>query len=115
MRRKQHMQIGALVGGVAYIGYCSYRKKQDENYEFNPLSFGACILAGMVGGRLPDIIEPAIDPNHRKFWHSLTCAGVLSTGHFMLPAQLKAATLPLLMGYNSHLVADSQSSKLPWI
>jgi membrane-bound metal-dependent hydrolase YbcI (DUF457 family) len=115
MRRKQHMQIGAFIGGAAYIGYYLYRKEQNADHEFNGLAFVGSVLAGMAGGRLPDLIEPANDPNHRKFWHSLTCAGVLNTGYGFLPAPLKAAALPLLAGYNSHLAADSISSPLPWI
>lgn len=109
------MQIGAIAGGFAYAGYYTYRKNQDENYEFNPLTLGMFILAGVAGGRLPDLLEPANDPNHRKFWHSMTCAGVLNVGHCFLPAPLQPATLPLLFGYNSHLLADSTTSPLPVI
>jgi membrane-bound metal-dependent hydrolase YbcI (DUF457 family) len=115
MRRKQHMQIGAIIGAVAYGGYYFYRKSRDEYYEFNPVAFGASILAGVVGGRLPDIIEPARNPGHRKFWHSLTCAGILNAGHCFLPIPLKTVTRPFLWGYNSHLAADSKTSSLPWI
>ena len=115
MRRKEHMQIAALVGGIAYVGYYLYRKNQDEDYEFNPLALVASVGLGMLGGRLPDIIEPAIHPRHRKFWHSWTCAGVLNAGHWFLPAPLKAATVPILVGYNSHLLADSTTSPLPKI
>jgi len=115
MRRKQHMQIGAIVGGTAYVGYYFYRKSQDENHEFDPVAFAASILLGMVGGHFPDIIEPACHPRHRKFWHSWTCAGVLNTGHCFLPAPLKEVTWPVLWGYNSHLLADNTTSPLPKI
>lgn len=38
---------------------------------------GACIAAGIAAScmpSLPDILEPAVNPNHRQFFHSLTSA-----------------------------------------
>ncbi len=40
MRRKEHMQIAAIVGGIAYVGYYLYRKNQDEDFEFNLPDWG---------------------------------------------------------------------------
>lgn len=42
----------------------------------------ACI--GATCGTLPDLLEPAIHPNHRQFFHSLLCAGLIGTGLYGL-------------------------------
>jgi len=36
-----------------------------------------CSLSGMGGGVMPDILEPAVSPNHRSVAHSLVAAGGL--------------------------------------
>jgi len=40
-------------------------------------------LAGACG-TLPDILEPALNPNHRRFFHSLGFAGLLGYGAYKL-------------------------------
>lgn len=42
-----------------------------------PLAAGAL---GMLCTNLPDILEPATSPNHRKVFHSVTCAVVIAVG-----------------------------------
>jgi len=40
----------------------------------------AAAVAGAMLGTLPDILEPALHPNHREFFHSLACAGLIGLG-----------------------------------
>ena len=75
---------------------------------------GAC-------GALPDIIEPADNPNHRALFHSLACAGLLTYGAFgkltaVLWPENKHAIRIATLSYLSHLLLDSETPKgLPMI
>lgn len=40
--------------------------------------FVGAALGGRVGGVAPDVVEPALTPNHRAFAHSLVAAGLLA-------------------------------------
>lgn len=42
-----------------------------------PLAGGA--LAGILT-KLPDVLEPAVHPQHRQFFHSVACAALVATG-----------------------------------
>ena len=60
---------------------------------------------------LPDILEPADGPDHRKFFHSLTAAGLVAhamsgkhTENYSEPACRLLAALG--MGYLSHIALD---------
>ena len=44
---------------------------------------GGC-AGGYCFGTLPDLVEPAINPHHRQFFHSLVFAGLLSYGVYKL-------------------------------
>ncbi|MDO8932345.1 MAG: metal-dependent hydrolase [Rhodocyclaceae bacterium] len=37
----------------------------------------AAACGGAVFGTLPDILEPATNPRHRQFFHSVVCAGAV--------------------------------------
>jgi len=69
--------------------------------------------AGALGGMLPDILEPATNPCHRKFFHSFTF-GIVVTGSAVgvavqknIDLDLKEAVGLLAAGYLSHLVMDA--------
>ena len=56
--------------GVA-VGILTFLRLGDEPSANDPLvDFGVVALAGSIGGKLPDILEPATSPNHRAFFHS---------------------------------------------
>ncbi|WP_040508679.1 metal-dependent hydrolase [Leptospira wolffii] len=74
---------------------------------------------GAIGGKLPDIFEPADHPNHRQGAHSVA---------FISPSYVSFQELkkkypeweviidPLLAGYASHLLLDSETPMgIPWI
>lgn len=63
-----------LGAGLALAGAAAYVEKQEGEITAKPLLAGA---GGFVFGTLPDLIEPALHPNHRQFFHSfLVLAGV---------------------------------------
>lgn len=83
----------------------------DPTKQFDWGEFLVCTAAGGAAALLPDILEPADSPNHRKFFHSITAAGLVvysmsgrHTEDCAKPA-LKLLTI-LGMGYLSHLALD---------
>jgi len=81
------------------------------------------IIAGYVGaafGTLPDILEPAHNPNHRQFFHSLIFAGLVGVAcrkiYSWQPATVEEKTMRFLLlltggAYLTHLAMDAFSSK----
>jgi hypothetical protein len=69
--RKQHAVLG-FTAGVGGYALHSYIKEEKTSL---PELFGAG-LSGVAGAFLPDIIEPATNPNHRSFFHSVSFVGV---------------------------------------
>ena len=129
MNSKQHIKISTIGGAAiaATINTIKQLKEQSENPEqkFNFQSLLKSIAIGAFGGfaasTLPDILEPATNPNHRKFFHSLTFASLILYGNHklnksQLPTELKQAVSALSVGYGLHLGADLTTPKsLPLI
>lgn len=75
---KTHMLSGTILGGLVMIG-SDLRKRM-----FNPIKILLGIGISALASRLPDILEPATSPNHRRFFHSvaflalvtIACCGV---------------------------------------
>src|ERR1039457_5903832 len=61
-----HAQVGAVAGAATYLGMSAHSKR-----EIRPEEMGACCLIGLAFASLPDIIEPALTPNHRSVAHSV--------------------------------------------
>lgn len=77
-------------------------------------------LASACFPSLPDVLEPALHPNHRKFFHSLAFAGLLGYGVYHLygwqPEDawhqlVRAAGLVLGAAYLAHLARDAFTAK----
>jgi|SRR5579863_293195 len=109
---KEHAMIGAGVGALGWFLYC---KVVDR-----PIKFGELVAAGgvgMVGRLLPDLLEPALHPNHRQFFHSLAASALLVKANHhlwqsrLVPAEARGAVHLLSLGYLSHLAADGQTPK----
>ena len=90
-----------------------------EEGEITGKSLAAGGLAALTA-RLPDILEPAYHPNHRQFFHSLTCAGLLVGGMYHLykwetedefEKFLRFAGLVAGGSYLIHLLCDSRTPK----
>jgi membrane-bound metal-dependent hydrolase YbcI (DUF457 family) len=109
---KTHMLIGGAAGITAYAVYCHY-----QNREFKLLDAVGSAIISVVGGIAPDIIEPALDPNHRAFFHSLVGGttlvhGVRKTWNAAgLSSEFKFVLALLAIGYVSHLLADAATPK----
>ena len=94
----------------------------DEYQETGAVSikpFAAASLAKATA-RLPDIIEPATNPHHRQFFHSLVFAGGLGYGLYKLyqwetedelQALLRFAGLAIGSSYLIHLLCDAGTPK----
>jgi membrane-bound metal-dependent hydrolase YbcI (DUF457 family) len=86
------------------------------------------LAAGVVGAfctNLPDILEPATSPNHRRVFHSVACAVVLIVGFKKawdwkpegdLRKLLRFVALAGTAGYLAHLALDATTKRsLPLI
>lgn len=82
-----------------------------------PLS-GALLCS--VCARLPDLVEPALHPNHRQFFHSVAFLALLGTGLYQAykwetetPWQtfLRGAILVGGSAYMLHVLADACTAK----
>lgn len=124
--RKKHKQVGAKSG--ATVSAATYlldyflekehcKKKNLATPEFNLLEFlGTSLLgagAGALGGILPDVLEPARNPHHRKTMHSVTTmvavTGVVVKKKRRLTRVQKSLLNATGAGYVSHLALDSQT------
>lgn len=116
MNGKQHRQIGAVCGAGYTVAKYSFDKQDNPELDF-PL--GEFILNTGIGyllGSLPDWIEPATNPNHRQFFHSLTAAVGVGYGAFgkhteTWSDEVKKLIQAIALAYISHLVADSSTAK----
>ncbi len=70
-------------------------------------------VAGALAARLPDILEPATHPNHRKAAHSVTALLVVIFAFVKRYPDHPLSILikPALAGYGSHLVLDARTPK----
>ena len=66
---KTHFIAGTVCGAVASLAI------QNKVHRNEHVDLGHLILSAGTGaavGRLPDVMEPPIHPNHRAFFHSFT-------------------------------------------
>ena len=112
-----HKLVGGAVGlAVSLI---------DSPAERANLNLVASVAAGTFFAALPDIIEPATNPHHRQFCHSVVvfCAigyGIKKAYHWkpLSERHKTIRTLSLIAGcaYLSHLVLDASTPRsLPLI
>jgi membrane-bound metal-dependent hydrolase YbcI (DUF457 family) len=108
-----HRLVAAATIGAAMV--LAEREEQEKSAQ--PF-VGAVLAAGLTN--LPDVIEPATNPHHRQFFHSLAFAGLLGLGTWKVynwepnhPLD-KALRFALLVGaasYMVHLVLDAGTAK----
>jgi inner membrane protein len=73
-----HKLGAALAVPTAFAGH---QHKTRGEIDWKPI--GAAWLAGELGS-LPDLLEPAIHPNHRGIFHSVTCLAGVGYGGYRL-------------------------------
>jgi len=104
---------------VASILYIATTKK------FNIWNFLVAVFVGCGAGygtsMMPDRLEPAIHPNHRKWYHSwkfclnLTMISGLLWYFFNRKIFMRILIVGCLVGYISHVFLDSQTPRgVPW-
>ncbi|MCK4505114.1 MAG: metal-dependent hydrolase [Candidatus Aegiribacteria sp.] len=72
--RNVHVPVGASSGLVAAL---AAPMPWRGPYLVEVIS---ALAGGVLGGRLPDIIDPPDSPRHRGFGHSITCAVIVEAG-----------------------------------
>lgn len=109
---KTHLMVGAGVGSCIYCLFCWLSGRK-----FSWAELVAATAVGGIAGITPDILEPATNPNHRKFFHSVTTLALIGFGtHRALenPELTSGERISLLVpaaGYVSHLLLDGTTPR----
>jgi inner membrane protein len=107
---KTHLMVGAGVALIADTLWQRAQMKLDPEREFD---WAELVIVGVCGagvGILADVLEPATDPNHRGFFHSIFFYVLLLWAFTKFTAKLAGFALYLgimLLCYCSHLFLDS--------
>lgn len=72
--RNLHVPVGALSGLSAAL---AAPMTWHGSYSVEVIS---ALAGGVLGGRLPDMIDPPDSPRHRGFGHSITAAVIMGAG-----------------------------------
>ena len=122
---KQHLTAGALVGGGANLAWQIVKLADSPEppngfwetvNRIDFLELAAFALGGAAVAALPDILEPATNPNHRALFHSLGCAGAIGYAVFGRHTQEwspepRMAVRIATLSYLSHLILDGGTPK----
>lgn len=104
-------------GAAITLAIAAAHEDQNGVQTSRPLA-AACVGAAL--GTLPDVLEPALHPNHRDFFHSLACAGLIGLVFHRLyrwetKTEGEALTRFLLLAaggaFLTHLAMDAFTSK----
>ncbi|HAV92818.1 TPA: hypothetical protein DCW38_06525 [candidate division WOR-3 bacterium] len=112
MDEKTHFKIGAIIGITASTVYLIKQVSHKERLDLGDLGTVELLMTGYaVASMLPDIIEPALNPMHRQFFHSVSCLILIGLMLYKindstLESKSKELLSSLFVGYISHLIAD---------
>jgi len=107
-----HVIVGGTGGLVAY-GLIKWFRNEEWTWD----GALAAIGCGAVIGICPDLLEPALHPNHRAAFHSLTLlAGIAYANKKVLESpsaskEAKISTAVASLAYASHLLLDAGTTK----
>ena len=112
MNRTGHLVLGGIVGAGGYLLLC-------KRFEQQPTlaGFAVSTLGGTALGILADVLEPALHPNHRSFFHSATLIAGVGTGLMKMwenpeiSPESKILLTVLGCAYVSHPLADALTPK----
>jgi len=116
MNAKEHGCFGAVAGaGYTLIRY-HRRKSNNPETSFPWEQLVVNMVLGFIFATLPDWLEPATNPNHRKFLHSFAMGGLVVYGMYGKHTQdMDDKSLDTIrsigMSYLSHLAAESTTPK----
>lgn len=112
MRANGHFVLGAFAG--AAVGAMNEMAQVEKNpgRQFDVWTVLGCALVGGTAALIPDILEPAVHPDHRRFFHSVTSgsgvAWLLGGPHTSeCSPGIQVLLASAAMGYLSHLAADA--------
>ncbi len=107
----------SVIGGVAVGLGIAYADSRNKTLTLKPVAGG---VIAALSSSLPDMLEPAIHPHHRQFFHSLAFGTLLGYGAYKLykwePTEeahkiARYLLLIILSAYLLHLLMDSFTSK----
>jgi len=113
---KEHFAVGVLaaglVNGLAQLAHDA--EDPDQRFDWGELVL-SCLAGGAVA-LLPDILEPADSPCHRRFFHSAAAAGLVAyavSGRHVnrLSPETRRFLWVLAASYSSHTLMDSGTPK----
>lgn len=111
-RSATHVAAGAVAATAAYLLFCWMTERE--------ITLRGLLGSGLAGGvfaLVPDILEPALSPNHRQLFHSVAVLGALGYGNYKAVTSQsvtndgKLGILITSVGYGSHLLMDSFTPK----
>jgi len=110
-------KVHAITGVVTSVGvYGIWKTEKEERFSFVELFIAT--LLGITFACLPDILEPASNPNHRQFFHSILVLAILIGLLFIIFKKSgKENEFPdvllkiITASYASHLVLDFRTQK----
>ena len=73
MNKETHAAVGACIGGLTYLAVCKFVNEE-------PTIGGILGSVGLGAGMalFHDVLEPAVNPNHRAFFHSFAFNGMIA-------------------------------------
>lgn len=78
-----HKALGAITGLAATHSYVTPLLRAEEEENGKPTLLLTGLAAGGLGGRIPDLLDPPVHPNHRGVYHSVL-AGCMAIGGAIL-------------------------------
>ncbi len=107
----------SIVGGMSGLAVSLIDTDDNGQATHNPLISTA---VGTIVGKLPDILEPALNPHHRQFFHSI--AVLVALGYSVkkvyewqpedeVETFFKTVLLCAGAGYISHLLLDATTPR----
>lgn len=110
----EHMTVAGGATAITYLAMCRRFNRQPRLDEAV-----LCTGIGIFSGIAPDLLEPALHPNHRQFFHSLTAGGaIVATGsqlcgreNLKLDEFTKVLAACAVVGYVCHLLLDGSTPK----
>lgn len=116
MNARGHAVLGALAGVAINGVFQNLEMKSDPTKKFD---WAECAMSGVIGagiGLVPDLLEPAVNPHHRQFFHSVAfgllvmyaCRGKHTAEY---SRGMRALLLCVAGAYVSHLIADAMTPR----
>jgi hypothetical protein len=108
--RATHARAGAAVG----VGAAVYCAREAPTEQLLAEAVGG-LLGGWLGGVMPDVLEPATSPNHRKLAHSAVAGGALTLARIAeWQASCRTAADAAASRATAHPLGTSERSRAEW-